>query len=197
MKLLFMKTQRNAKNKINANYLKVKFKGDKNNLNGLGAWAEIYYDKDQKQFYENTPYRGYLSSIEAGAFFGLGKVASVDSVIISWPGNKKQVIKNVKTNQTLMVDIKNADLPDSWNIDAFDKNALFTDITIPSGINYVHKEKDFIDFDRERLIPHKLSQYGPGLAAADIDGNGLDDIYIGGSANFPENFFYNRRMGNL
>jgi hypothetical protein len=187
----------NSKNKIDANYLKIKFKGDKNNLNGLGAWAEIYYDKGQKQFYENTPYRGYLSSIEAGAFFGLGKVATVDSVIIRWPGDKKQVIKNVQANQTLAVDIKNADLPDSWNIDPTVRDALFADVTIPSRINYVHKEKDFIDFDRERLLPHKMSQYGPGLAAADIDGNGLDDICIGGSTDSSGKFLLQQKDGKF
>jgi hypothetical protein len=54
-----------------------------------------------------------------------------------------------------------------------------------SGINFIHKEKDFIDFDRERLIPHKLSQFGPGLAVSDIDGNGLDDLYSGMLCKFP------------
>ena len=187
----------NAKHKINANYLKIKFEGDKNNVDGLGAWAEIYYNKDQKQFYENTPYRGYLSSIQPGAFFGLGKVTSVDSAIIRWPGNRKQVIKNVKTNQTLTVDIKNADLPDTWTIDPLVKDALFADVTTLSGINYVHKEKDFIDFDRERLIPHKLSQYGPGLAAGDIDGNGLDDICIGGSTDSSGKFLLQQKDGKF
>ncbi len=187
----------NTKNKIAANYLQVKFKGDQKNLNGLGAWAEIYYNKNQKQVYENTPYRGYLSSIDSRAFFGLGNVSLVDSIIIRWPGNKKQILKNVKPNQLLSVDIKNANLADSWDKDVLAKNTLFTDITIPSGINYSHQEKDYIDFDRERLLPHKLSQYGPGLAAGDIDGNGLDDIYIGGSANFPGKFFLQQDNGKF
>ena len=76
-------------------------------------------------------------------------------------------------------------------------NALFADVTIPSGINYIHKEKDFIDFDRERLIPHKMSQYGPGLAAADIDGNGLDDICIGGSADSSGKFLLQQKDGKF
>jgi hypothetical protein len=189
------KNTTNSEDKIIANFLKIKFKGDKNNLNGLGSWVEIYYNKNQKQVYENTPYRGYLSSIEAGAFFGLGNVPVVDSVIIRWPGNKKQILKNVKANQVLSVDIKNATLEDSWINDAFTKNALFTDITDLSGINYSHQEKDYIDFDKERLIPHKLSQFGPGLAAGDIDGDGLDDIYVGGSANFPGKFFLQQDNG--
>lgn len=186
----------NTKNKVSANYLKIKFKGDHNNVNGLGAWAEIYYNKNQKQFYENSPYRGYLSTIEANAFFGLGKIAAVDSVIIRWPGNKRQVLKNVKANQVLTVDIKNANLPDTWN-DAGFANALFTDVSLSAGINYIPQENDYIDFDRERLLPHKLSQYGPGLAAGDIDGNGLDDIYVGGSSGFPGKFFLQQNNGKF
>ena len=187
----------NRKDQITANYLQIKFKGDQNNLNGLGAWAEINYNNDQKQVYENFPCRGYLSSIDTRAFFGLGHVSVVDSVIIRWPGNKKQLLKNVKANQLLTVDIKNADIADSWSNDRFTTDALFTDITIQSGIDYSHQEKDFVDFDRERLLPHKLSQYGPGLAAGDIDGNGLDDIYIGGSANFPGKFFLQQGNGGF
>jgi len=186
----------NTKSKISKNYLQIKFKGDKNNVNGLGAWAEIYYNKNQKQVYENNPYRGYLSSIEAKAFFGLDTLSKIDSVIIRWPGNKKQILKNVKVNQLLTVDIRNATLEDSWNNDAV-VNSLFTDVTNSSGINYSHQETDFIDFDRERLIPHKLSQYGPGLAAGDVDGNGFDDICIGGSANFPGKFFLQQSDGKF
>jgi len=179
----------NTKNKIKANYLQIKFKGNNNNMDGVGAWAEIYYNKNQKQVYENIPYRGYLSSVDPRAFFGLGNVALLDSVLIRWPGNKKQVLKNVKTNELLTIDIKDATMDDSWNNDVFAKDALFLDATSLSGINYIHQEKDYIDFDRERLIPHKLSQYGPALAAGDIDGNGTDDICIGGSTNFPGKFF--------
>ena len=187
----------NRKEKISANYLQIKFNGDRNNLNGLGAIAEIYYNKNQKQVYENTPYRGYLSSIDPNAFFGMGNVTMIDSVIIKWPGNKKQVLKDVRTNQLLTVDIKNANLEYTWISNSFVKNALFRDITNLSGINYVHQETDFIDFDKERLIPHKLSQYGPGLAAGDIDGNGLDDICIGGSADFPGKFLLQQTNGEF
>jgi hypothetical protein len=187
----------NAKDKVSENYLKIKFRGDKNNINGLGAWSEIYYNKNQKQVYENSPYRGYLSTVEAIAFFGLGKISSIDSVIIRWPGNKKQILKNVKPNQTLSVDIKNANLEDSWNKSDFVNNVLFTEISKSADINYVHNEQDYIDFDRERLLPHKLSQYTPGLAAGDVDDNGLDDIFIGGNSNFPGKFFLQQSNGKF
>ena len=187
----------NRKDKARKNYLKIEFRGDKKNLNGLGAWAEIYYNKNQKQVYENSPYRGYLSTVEQGAFFGLGAAKSIDSVIIRWPGNKKQKLTNVNANQTLRVDIKNASLPDSWTQQLLTNGSLFTDVTASLGVNYSHEEKDYIDFDRERLIPHKLSQYGPGLAAGDVDGNGLDDIFIGGSTDYPGTFFLQQTNGNF
>src|ERR1043165_5599043 len=104
-------------------------------------------------------------------------------MIVRWPGNKKQVLKNIKVNQVLNVNIKNALIEDSLNNEQQLEKSLFTDVTDLYGIDYIHKEKDFIDFDRERLIPHKLSQYGPALAAGDVDGNGLDDICIGSSTN--------------
>jgi ASPIC/UnbV protein/VCBS repeat protein len=187
----------NTKKESKPNYLKIKFKGDRENVNGLGAWAEIYYNKNQMQVYENSPYRGYLSTMECGAFFGLGNISSVDSVIIRWPPNKKQVLKNVKADQLVIADIKNANLPDSWNRSAITSNVLFSDITNLSGIKYSHQETDFIDFDRERLIPHKLSQFGPGLAAGDIDGNGLDDICLGGSSNFTGKLFLQQADGKF
>jgi hypothetical protein len=187
----------NSKGKITANYLQVKFKGDNNNIGGLGAWVEIYYNKGHRQVYENFPYRGYLSSIESGAFFGLDSVANVDSMTIRWPGNKKQVLQNVKANQVLLVDIKNADRKDTWSNDVLNRNSLFTDITGNSGIHYTHEERDYIDFDRERLLPHKLSQYGPGLAVADIDANGLDDICVGGSTTLPGKVFLQQNDGRF
>jgi ASPIC and UnbV/FG-GAP-like repeat len=187
----------NSKGKTSANYLQIKFNGDRDNLNGLGAIAEIYYNKNQRQVYENSPYRGYLSSIDPRAFFGLGNVTVIDSVIIKWPENKKQVLRDVKANQLLSVDIKNAGIENTWINNSMAKNTFFTEVTNSLGVNYKHEENDFIDFDRERLLPHKLSQYGPGLAAGDIDGNGLDDICIGGPVGLPGKFLLQQTTGKF
>ena len=186
----------NFKEKISSNYLTVQFKGDEKNLNGIGAWAEIYYDKGKMQVSENLPYRGYLSTVDAKAFFGLGNIQQIDSVIIRWPGNKKQILQNVKPNQLLTADIRNANITDVWNIPII-ANAMFTDITASAGIDHTAYEMDFIDFNYERLLPHKLSQYGPGLAAGDVDGNGLDDIFIGGTGDFPGKFFMQQPDGKF
>ncbi len=172
----------NEKDKINKNYLSIAFTGDKQNVKGIGAWVEIYYGK-KKQVYENEPCRGYLSCVDTKAFFGLDTVKRLDSVVIRWPNNRKQILTSVKANQHLVVDIKNANLPDNWTTPVIDNNALFTDVTAASDVRYSQTKNDYIDFDKERLLPHKLSGYTPSLAVADVDGNGLDDIYVGSRAN--------------
>jgi hypothetical protein len=161
-------------------YLTVKLIGDKQNLNGLGAWLQIYYAGKQ-QVYEQTPYRGYLSSIDIRPHFGLGDVSTIDSLVIKWPGNKEQLIKNVATNQTLTVDIKNADRTYDWLNPVRATDNLLTDVTAALNVQYVNKAKDFVDFNIQKLLPHKFTEFGPALAAGDLNGDGLDDIVAGGS----------------
>lgn len=186
----------NSKEKITKNYLSVKFKGNNKNINGIGAIAEIYYAGNKMQVYENSPYRGYLSTVDNKAFFGLDTIKTIDSVIIKWNNGKKQVIPNVSANQLLTVDIANANLPTVTNEKVANTN-LFTDVTAPLGINYHNRDPDFNDFNVQRLLPHKLSEYGPGLASGDIDGNGLDDIIIGGTGDYPANILLQQSDGKF
>ena len=180
-KALLYENTTNSKKKQTTNFIQVKFEGDAKNRNGLGAFAEIYYDRNKVQVYENFPFRGYLSTVNDILHFGLGNTAKIDSLVVIWPDGKKQVIKNPAINQLVTVNIKNARPSSAFNKATTATTNLFTDITSSIGIKYRHFENDVIDFDRERLLPHKLSQYGPGVAAGDIDGNGLDDLVLGGN----------------
>ncbi len=162
-------------------FLQVAFKGDKLNINGLGAFATIYYNGNQQQVYEHNPYRGYLSSNQAIAHFGLGKTTVIDSLVINWQGGKKQTLTGIKTDQLLTVSIADAKESFSGNRPSNPSSSLFKETTTASGITYDHKDFDFIDFNIQTILPHKFSEYCPALATADADGNGLDDIIIGGN----------------
>jgi hypothetical protein len=164
-------------------YLSVKLIGDTLNRDGIGTWIELYYQGKQ-QVYEQNPYRGYLSSIQKEAHFGLDTTSKIDSLIIKWPNGKKQVIQHVSADQIIKINIINADKDYSWSESLLASNTLFTEITDSLGINYQQQEIDYIDFNVQKLLPHKFSEYGPALASGDVDGNGLDDIIVGGSFSF-------------
>jgi len=170
-------------------YLQVKFSGDSLNRNGLGAFLELRYS-GQLQVYENTPYRGYLSSIFPIAHFGLGSIDSIDSVTVRWPNGKKQILLNVKPDQLIVVDLRNAKEDYSWKENGVAGESLFKEITDSVNIRFIHEEKDFVDFNIQKLLPHKLSEYGPALAVGDIDGNGQDDIICGGAYNNSAQLFF-------
>ncbi|HEY4936513.1 MAG TPA: VCBS repeat-containing protein, partial [Puia sp.] len=181
----------------NHHFLRIQFTGDRLNKNGFGAWAELHYDSGKQQVYENTPYRGYLSTIQPIAHFGLGTRTSVDSVIIRWPNGKMQLLRNVAANQVLKVDIKNADLNYSFAKEILASNTLFKDITESLGIHFEQEERDYIDFNIQKLLPHKFTQYGPSMAVGDMDGNGLDDMIVGGSAFHSAQLFLQQPDGRF
>ena len=177
-------------------FLQIRFEGEGKNRNGLGAWAEIFYDQGKMQVYENSPYRGFLSTVECLAHFGLGKTERIDSVRIRWPGHKMQVLKNVPADQVLNVSEKDAD-----RFYEFRQSApgltVFTDITDSLGLQFQHQEIDFPDFTIQKLLPHKFSEYGPALAVGDIDHNGLDDLIVGGSFSYSTALLFQQPDGKF
>jgi ASPIC and UnbV/FG-GAP-like repeat len=182
--LLYRNTCRDKDSSSNR-FLQVKFKGDKKNINGLGAFVSIYYDHGKQQVYENNPYRGYLSSMQGIAHFGLNQVRVLDSVVVNWSNGKEQTLSNVETNQLIAVDIANAHIPYTFQQPVIAAHALFKGVTHHAGISYRHHDYNFIDFDIQHLLPHKFSEYTPGLASGDLEGNGFDDLVIGGNGILP------------
>ena len=196
--LVYRNTVRDNKDNLNqAHYLQITFAGGKENINGLGAFADIYYDHGKHQVYENNPYRGYLSTMQLMAHFGLGKVGVVDSVVIEWPGGKKQTLLNVKADQKIRVNI--ADANENYRLSQPEVNSksVFKEVTDSLGFSYVHQQPDFVDFNIQKLLPHKLSEYTPALAVGDVDGNGLDDIIAGGDAYNEAQIFFQLPNGRF
>lgn len=192
---IYKNTLMNSKENT-SHYLSIKLVGDSLNRNGLGTWIELYYGS-HKQVIELTPYRGYLSSVQTDSHFGLGNVLKIDSVVIKWPDYKKQVLLNVATNQTIIANHKNANNTYNRNQSVFAKNTTFKDITDSVGIQYQHNGKDFVDFNIQKLLPHKFSEYDPALAAGDINGDGIDDIVVGGSATNSAALLLQRKNGSF
>src|SRR5580704_16677973 len=194
--MIFRNTARDN-SKDNNHYLQIKLAGDNLNKNGFGAFIELHYDHGKQQVYENTPYRGYLSTIQDIAHFGLGNVSVVDSVIVKWPNKKMQLLQNVKADQVLKINIADADRNFSIDDNPIADHTLFKEVTDSVNIHYQQQETDFIDFNIQRLLPHKFSEYGPSLAVGDVDGNGLDDIIIGGSASYSAQIFLQQPNGKF
>jgi enediyne biosynthesis protein E4 len=160
-------------------HLTVKLAGAAKNKNAIGSKVIVYADSNTF-FQEKFPVRGFQSSIEAPLTFGIGKVQKIDSVLIIWPDNSFQVVKNVKPNSVL-------ELKYQSNLPIFDYQVFhkikneFVDIASEIGLDFIHEENAFNEFDREALIPNMMSTEGPALTVGDINNDGLEDVFVGSS----------------
>jgi enediyne biosynthesis protein E4 len=187
---------RNNAEKINKNkYLRIKLNGSPFNPSGIGAKIKIQY-KGKKQFQEQIIHKGYKSSVEPFIHFGTGQDSIIDTLEITWPDGKYQLIKNVKANQVLAADYKNA-VARTTADPALKINPLLKEVAKDYEISFKYQEMDFIDFKIQSLLHQKHSQNGPGITVGDIDGNGLDDFFIGGPVNTQGTLFIQNAKGKF
>lgn len=167
--------------------LSVELRGLKGNLEGIGAKVSVWCE-GRRQFAEHALQRGYLSSVDPRLFFGLANSRYADSVMIEWPSGRRQELVHVSADRPLILKENDAVQADSSRTSGLPK-PLFTNITDAMGLHYVHQENDYQDFLYQFTLPHKLSIQGPSLSVADINNDGLDDFYAGGSSRHSGYFF--------
>ncbi|MBW8242202.1 VCBS repeat-containing protein [Muricauda oceani] len=191
-------------NKTNGegSYLKLKFNYAQNNKFGIGT--KVYtYANGGLQFKELFPTRGFQASSEPMVHFGYKNVSKVDSIKIIWPNKSYQVLQNVPVNQTLTIEPKNTK-PFDYNSLHKRKKPLFSPVEDNLGLVFKHIEDNYTDFNREKLIPYQISDRGPAFAMGDLNNDGKEDIFIGGSKYEPsqifvqqDSFFVNQNMESL
>ncbi|GAB2840214.1 VCBS repeat-containing protein [Ferruginibacter profundus] len=164
-----------------ANYLRFKFlKTPASKEEVYGCFVKLTDAKGQVQLLHYNPQRGFLSSSEHFLHFGTGAETVIPRVEITFPSLKTIVLENVKANQVLTIAESDAKVPVPETPEK--KSTLFADISTQNKFKYTQMENDYIDFKREPLIPYKCSRKGPYYAAADVNGDGKQDMYIGGAA---------------
>ncbi|OEK03401.1 hypothetical protein BFP97_18555 [Roseivirga sp. 4D4] len=170
-------------------FLRVRLTVDGNTTRAVGARVELKV-ADQSFASEISVTRGFQSSIEPVAHFGLGKVSLVDTLKVIWPDNTTESFTNIEVNQTLDID-----KAESLVLNSTPKSntALFEQ----REIQYKHVESGFVDFKREALLPHKLSTEGPATASSDVNNDGRTDLLITGSAGSPSLMFIQTRTGGF
>jgi enediyne biosynthesis protein E4 len=177
-------------------WLNIRLVGEGQNPAALGATIHITYGKNDQQVWEYSPYRGYLSSIQPLAHFGLGENEWVKSITVTWPDGAVQTQYKVKADQVLEIKKTKTGLK-ATNEYLANAETWFKNITTDLGIDYVQKESDFIDFNLQPLLPHKLSQFGPGMSVADVNGDGLDDVFIGAGHLYKGKFLLQKSDGRF
>ena len=162
-----------------ANYLQLKF--NYKELNKFGIGTKVYaYSNSLLQYKELYTVRGFQASSEPAIHFGFGKNKNIDSIKIVWPNRTYQTLKNIKVNQKLTI-IPNNTKPLNKPLNSSETKKLFKKVKGNLGIDFTHQEDNYIDFNRQKLIPYQVSDRGPATAIGDLNNDGKKDIFFGGS----------------
>lgn len=183
----------NSDAQLSNNYIQLKFKGSEKNPFAVGTLAKFYFDGNVIN-QELIPSRGFQSSMEYGMTIGLGQTKALDSIRIVWPDDLTQKLENVKANQVLTLDHSQA--TETYKIPKKEVKKSFLS-ELDTKMMASHKEDGHNDFDYEGLIYQKLSQEGPALAVGDVNGDGNEDLFIGGAQGQPGTIYLHIGNGKV
>jgi hypothetical protein len=176
------------KNTTNNKSLKIKFIGEAPNTGAVGTKVYLYTDLGM-QYQQVNPTRGFQSSVDNQTIFGLGEASRIDSLCIKWPDGMQSVLQPQIGEKTLVLNQKDAS-------EVTDKVVLETSWFEGILHNFSpHQEDDHVDYYYERGIHRMLSREGPAAAVADVNGDGLDDVFIGGSYGQPSTIYFQTAAG--
>ncbi|WP_431213508.1 ASPIC/UnbV domain-containing protein [Puia sp. P3] len=172
-------------------WLKVVLHGMGLNRFAVGAKATVYYGS-KLAYQEEMPTRGFESAVDSRLNFGLGTAARIDSLVVDWPSGRRTVLSGLRPDSIITLNEKDATT--TQLTPAISEKPLFT---TTSGLNFIHQENEFNDFNRDRLIFSMLSTAGPRVAVGDVNGDGLDDVYICGAKGQEKGLYIQGVMENL
>lgn len=181
-----------ARTKNQKHYLQIRLRGREDNHFGLGTKVTLHYD-DQQQYQELTATRGFQSSVAPVLHFGLGRHEHIDKMMVAWPNGTCQELREVKADQQIIIDQKDAQPSRKMELPPLPEPLLHE----IKPFQFVHQEDTYDDFSHEPLLPFKLSAQGPCVAVGDINGDQQDDFYAGSGKGYPGALFVQKEDGTF
>ncbi len=180
----------------NHHYLMVKLEGDAPNRRGIGASVTVT-SHGRKQYLYQSPFRGFMSTVDDRLHFGVGASKSIDSLEVTWPDGRYELLTNVGVDRQVV--LRQSSATEKRNGPARPApSPLFRAVDRrESGLAYKPASAMLSDFGVQALLPYNLSSHGPPIAVADVNGDGLDDVFIGGTSDTPGKLFIQRKDGGF
>lgn len=177
-----------------SHFVRFRFNGPEGNPMGLGTKVKIYHG-EKLQYQQHYVSRGYRSSMEPMMHFGLGVDTLISKIEIQWIDGKTMIRKDLRSDQ--VIDLNYADAVDVIENEKHHDEHIFEDVTQQIGIQVRHKENDMIDFMREPMLPYKISTLGPAFDITDINGDGMDDFFLGGAFRYEAQLLIQNDSGKF
>ncbi len=185
---------RNNADRISRNhFLKIRFDGTGLNRGGIGSRVEIFC-KGLLQVQEFMPSRGYMSAMDHGLIFGLGRTVIIDSLKVTWPDLREQVITEIGADQTLILHQQDARTGEPDTVPEIQPVFLRVD---NKTLDFRHVENEYVDFRKQILLHHFLSTQGPHITKGDVNQDGMEDLYFSGAKDSPGSLYVQEKNGTF